>query len=227
MSALATGAVAIDDAEVVRLTWELSGTRGRALLPDGLFLTTPALLTVQAIRTTVGAGGLGPFKVVTLELSCRSGARARSLTLAGAIDADEDTAERLHAGWAFPGHRTGIGFERRYDAVRITVDGLVDAEARELRPLGLHDAQFVVALHPVVVEGAARVAQVDLDVEPRRAERGRPRLHALRAGGGDGRPLQVGRPVVAVVAVGALTLPRVRFLLDPAQEPHLGTVVLA
>lgn len=224
---LATEPVVLEGTEIVRLTWELAGARGRPLLPSGLWPTSPTLLTVQALRSAGGAGGLGPFTVLTLMLSCRSGARARALVVAGAVDADDATADRLVQGWAFPAQRTAVVFERRYDATRLTVPGLVDAGAVDLHPLGVHDTQFVVALHPTTVDGAARYAQVDLEVEPDRAERGSAKLHWLRLDGADGRPLEPATAVAAVVAVGRLTLPRVRFLLDPEREPHVGTTVLA
>jgi len=222
---LATEPVVLHDVEVVRASWELVGTRGRALLPAGLFLTSPALVTVQALRSA-GGGGLGAFTAVTVSLSCRSGARARAVLVAGALDADDATVARLRDAWAFAATRSGATLERRYDAARVTVPGLVDATVRDLRPIGVHDTQFVVGLHPAAVDGRERLAQVDLDVEPDRAERGRPVLHELHLTGADGAPLVAGTPVAAVVAVGTATLPRVRFLLDPALEPHLGTTVV-
>jgi hypothetical protein len=218
--------VVLSDVEVVRVTWELVGARGRHLLPAGLYLTSPALVTVQALRCAGGSGDLGAFSVVTVALSCRSGARARATIVAGAVDADPATAARLVDGWAFPRTHAGASIERRYDAARVTVPGLVDATARDLRPIGVHDTQFVVGLHPTTIDGADRMVQVDLDVEPRRAERGRAVLHELCLTGADGAPLLAGTAVAAVVAVGAATLPRVRFVLDPAIEPHLGTTAV-
>lgn len=218
--------VVLDEVEVVRMTWELVGARGRPLLPPGLYLTAPALVTVQAIRCAGGSGDLGAFSVVTVALSCRSGARARAALVAGAVEADPPTTARLVDGWAFPTTHAGVSIERRYDAARVTVPGLVDATVRGLRPIGVHDTQFVVGLHPTTIEGAARLVQVDLDIEPRRAERGRAVLHELRLTGADGEPLTAGTEVAGVVAVAAATLPRVRFVLDPAIEPHVGTTIV-
>lgn len=216
----------LGEVEVVRMTWELVGARGRRLLPDGLYLTAPALVTVQALRCAGGTGDLGAFSVVTVALSCRSGARARAALVAGAVEADPATSTRLVDGWAFPTTHAGVSIERRYDAARVTVPGLVDATVRDLRPIGVHDTQFVVGLHPTTVDGADRLVQVDLDVEPRRAERGRAVLHHLQLTGADGAPLLAGTAVAGVVAVATATLPRVRFVLDPAIEPHLGTSVV-
>jgi len=94
----------------------------------------------------------------------------------------------------------------------------VDVSLRGPRPIGVDDVQYVTGLHPVTTAAGDRLAQVELEIALDRVERGRPELHACAVPGLDPR-----FPVVATSAMGTLTLPKVRFVLDPDLPPHLGT----
>jgi hypothetical protein len=203
---------------VLQIAWELSGVRGGELLPAALAPTIPTLLTVVVIE--VADGPLGAFTVAQVRLSCRAGARARALAVATSVEGAR--AATLASRWGFgraDGAASGaVRVERRYDAVTVTAPGLV-VGLRDASPLGLHDVQHVVGLHPVIVEGGGlRLAQVELDIAVERAERGRPVLSELDgARWGDAR-LRPASPVAASLVVGTLTLPPIRFVLDPERE---------
>jgi hypothetical protein len=220
----ATEPLVLDGVEVVQASWELAGARGEQLLPVGLIPTNPILLTVVGVR--VPDTPLGPATWAQVRLSCRSGARARALALPSVVDAADESAARLAAQWGIGGRRGTVRMHRGYDEVRLTTDGL-DISLLDPAPIGVHDVQYVVGLHPVRRDGERRLAQVELDVTPQRLERGRPILHGFDGTmWGDGR-LRPAHPVAGTIAVGSLTLPALRFLLDPDRPAHQATEVIA
>ncbi|MET0458748.1 MAG: hypothetical protein ABW195_05850, partial [Ilumatobacteraceae bacterium] len=93
-----TEAVALDGAEVVQAAFEHAGSRGETFLPAGLVPTNPTLVTLLAIRVTDGPQG--PFTLAQVRVSCRSGARARALVVATAVEASPAAATWLAEGWA-------------------------------------------------------------------------------------------------------------------------------
>ena len=175
------------------------------------------LLTVLGIR--VPDGPLGPFAAAQVRLSCRSGARARALALRTVVSGP--AAEVLSAGWGFGGGEDAVlgsgapavVLERGYDRVRLSAPGL-EVDLVDPSPLGRHDVQHVVGLHRVRTSDAGeRLAQVEIDLEPERAERGRPRCAQFDAADWGDHRLHLAHPVAASLVVGRLTLPVLRYLL--------------
>jgi hypothetical protein len=213
--------VVLHAAELLAATFEQYGTRGDDLLPPGLTPTHPTLVTMLVLHAP--SSPWGPFSVAQVRLSCRSGARARALAVGQAVDAGDEAASALAAGWGIGGARCVVRLDRRYDAVRATCDGF-DVTVLDPAPIGLHDVHHVVGLHPVATpDGDARLAQVELDVDAVRVERGRPALHAFVPDAWGEPRLRPTHPVAASVSVGVVTLPALRFLIDPLAPPHLGT----
>lgn len=205
LEAPAGEAVVLDGAEVVQGVFEHAGS-GAAFLPPGLAPTIPTLVTLLAIR--VPDGPRGGFTMGQVRVSCRSGARARALAVATAVDADPDTVAWLAAGWGLGGHEGPVVVERRYDRVEVRAPWF-DVALAGPQPIGVGDVQYVTGLHPI---DGDRLAQVELDVAPERVERGRPVLHRFTAP--DTAPgLAPRSPVAATSAVGTLRLPVLRFVI--------------
>jgi hypothetical protein len=219
LSAPAHEPVPLGMAEIFQAAFEHAGPRGDTFLPAGLVPTIPTLVTMLAIR--VPDGPHGGFSVAQLRVSCRSGARARALVVATAVDGSPEAMDWLGAGWGIGGDGTTVGYERRYDRVRVTAPWF-DVSVDGPRPIGVDDVQYVTGLHPVVTDAGGRLAQVELEVELARVERGRPVLHGFTAPAG-APALDPRFAVAATSAVGALTLPQVRFVLRPDVPAHLGT----
>jgi hypothetical protein len=205
--------IALGTAEIFQAAFEHAGTR--PALPPGLVPTNPTLVTLLSIR--VPDGPHGGFTFAQVRVSCRSGARARALVMSSAVDASAECAEWLATGWGIGGDLAPIRFERRFDRVRVTAPRF-DVSLQGPRPIGVDDVQYVTGLHPVATASGDRLAQVELEIALDRVERGRPELHTFAVPGLDPR-----FSVVATSAMGTLTLPRVRFVLDPSLPPHLGT----
>jgi hypothetical protein len=208
------------EAEVVQLTWETAGLRGKPVLPSGLVATSPLLVGVLAIEAT---HALGSVRAVLVRLSCRSGARARALVVAGWIDGDEPLVELLCSGWAFATTRADIAIDRRYHVTTVVVGAQLELELRDPEPIHPHDVQYVVGLQPFESPDGPRLAQVDLDLDATRAERGRPVSRRFEGCEVAGITVQPVHPVAATVASGTLTLAPVRFVVDPHRPAHLGT----
>ncbi len=206
-------------AEVFQAAFEHAGSRGETFLPPGLAPTIPTLVTLLAVR--VADGPHGPFTVTQVRLSCRSGARARALAVATAVDASPEAAAWLAAGWGIGGEETSVRFERRYDEVRVAAPWF-DVSMSALRPIGVGDVQYVTSLHPVTTGAGERLAQVELEVALDRIERGRPVMHTFIAPD-VAADLDPRFPVAATCGLGTWTLPRVRFVLRPDVPPNVGT----
>jgi hypothetical protein len=215
--------VALGTAEIFQAAFEHAGSRGATFLPIGFVPTNPTLVTLLAIR--VADGPHGGFTFAQVRVSCRSGARARALVVATAVDASADAAEWLATGWGIGGGVAAVSYERRYDKVRVRTPWF-DVSLAGPRPIGVDDVQYVAGLHPVVTDAGERLAQVELEVALARVERGAPVLHDFTAPNG-AAGLDPRFPVVATSALGSLTLPQMRFVLRPDVAAHLGTERIA
>jgi hypothetical protein len=218
LDAPADAPVVLPGAEVFQATLEHAGSPAHAFFPAGLAATGPLLVTLLALR--VADGPQGPFTVAQVRLSCRSGARARALVVATAVDAAPTTRAWLASGWGIDGGPP-VSVERRYDRVRVECEWF-DVEIAAPKPIGTGDVQYVTGLHPITTASGPRLAQVELDVAPDRVERGRPTLHRFAAPAA-APGLDPRTAVAATFAVGTLTLPKVRFVLRADQPAHLGS----
>jgi len=219
LSSPAAEPVALGTAEIFQAAFEHAGSRGETFLPAGLVPTNPTLVTMLAIR--VPDGPHGGFTVAQVRVSCRSGARARALVVATAVDAGPEASAWLAAGWGIGGDEGPVRYERRYDRVRVTAPWF-DVAIDGPRPIGVDDVQYVTGLHPVETDAGQRLAQVELEITPARIERGRPVLHSFTAPAG-AAGLDPRFAVAATTALGELALPQVRFVLRPDRPAHLGT----
>lgn len=217
LSSPAAEPVALPAAEIFQAAFEHAGSRGETFLPAGLVPTIPTLVTLLAVR--VADGPRGPFTFAQVRVSCRSGARARALVVATAVDAAPETAAWLADQWGLAGDGD-VRYDRRYDRVRVAAPWF-DVALESPKPIGVHDVQYVAGLHPVTTAAGPRLAQVELEVDLQRVERGRPVLHRFDAPAS--AALNPRSPVAATSGVGTLTLPHVRFVLQPDVPAHLGT----
>lgn len=215
----ATEPVALPGTEIFLAAFEHAGSRGETFLPAGLVATDPTLVTLLAVRAADGPAG--PFTFAQVRVSCRSGARSRALAVVTAVDASAEAAEWLSSHWGIGGETASVTYERHYHHVRIAAPWF-DTVLEGPRPIGVHDVQYVTGLHPVSAPSGDRLVQVELHAELDRVERGRPVLHRFTAPG-TSTGLDPTFPVAATSSVGTLTLPAIRFLLQPDVPPPAGT----
>src|SRR4029079_17127380 len=108
-------------------------------------------------------------------------------------------------GWGIGGVEAAVGYERRYDRVRVVAPWF-DVSIDGPRPIAVDDVQYVTGLHPVVTDGGDRLAQVEVEIALARGERGRPVLHGFTPPTADAAGLAPRFAVAATSALGALTL---------------------
>lgn len=212
-------------ANVLQLLSEIDDSSVTDLIPPALHPTIPP--TVYITVTRVPESPWGTFTMAEVRVGCRSGARPRALLLRGVCDSPSAT-EALRARWGFPFVIGEVTLERGYDrahAVALTGnDGVVlDVTLRNPDPLGGGDIQYISSLHlaRIMRDGAelTRLIQVDPDFAVEKADRGRPEIAACRPGafGLDGAILT--NVVSASYTTVNITLPHIRYLVDPEKSP--------
>lgn len=218
LTAPAAEPVELRDVEIFQAAFEHAGSRGDTFLPAGLVPTIPTLVTFLAVRAPDSPAG--PFTYAQVRISCRSGARARALAVATAVDAAPETATWLAERWGIAGDGP-VRYDRRYDRVAVAAPWF-EVTLAHPKPINTHDVQYVTGLHPVTTAAGARLAQVEVEMELGRVERGRPELRRFTAP--DGAPgLTPTFAVAATSGLGTFTLPPLRFVLRPDVPPHIGT----
>jgi hypothetical protein len=214
--------------EILQAVFELEGHGVESFFPPGLHPTLPVLAVFAFWRATDGP--LGAFTLAQLRLSCRSGARPRQLLQASFVEGETARAE-LNARFAFDAKPAQVTLARFYDRAEAGVvrDGkaLLEVHAGGPLPLAASDLQFFASIHPAQTPKGLRLVQIDTEYAIARAERGRPVLDAFDAAAfGDSR-LRPWYPVAASVALGDVTLPRVRFVVRPDVLAFEGTEALS
>jgi hypothetical protein len=210
--------------ELLQATFELAGPGVESLFPPGLHPTLPVLAVFAFWR--VDEGPLGAFTLAQLRLSCRSGARPRQLLVSSFVDG-ERAREALNASFAFGARAARVELARFYDRAeaRVAVDGrtLVALHVGAPLPLATSDLQFFASVHPAHTPKGLRLVQIDTDYAITRAERGGPVLDGFDAVGFGTPNVRPAWPVAAFVALGDVTLPRVRFVVRPDVLAFEGT----
>lgn len=228
LEAFPTEPLVLPEVEILQAVFELEGPGIESFFPPGLHPTLPVLAVFAFWRATEGP--LGAFTLAQLRLTCRSGARPRQLLLASFVEGDTARAE-LNARFAFAATPAQVTLARYYDRAeaRVVRDGakLLEVHAGAPLPLAASDLQFFASVHPAQTPKGFRLVQIDAEYAIARAERGRPVLDAFDAAAfGDPR-LRPAYPVAASVALGDITLPRVRYVVRPDVLAFEGTDALS
>lgn len=229
MPGLDTEPLELPGAQLLQLLYEIDDAGMTNLIPPALHPTIPP--TVLITVTNVPESPWGPFSLAEVRVGCRSGARPRAL-LYRAVCNSPEAAEALRARWGYPLVIGDVSLERGYDRVRGTAtttdDGIVlDVTLRNPDPIGGGDLQYISSLHLARVrrgeEEVVRLIQVDPEYAVSKADRGRPELATCRVGSFGLEEAEISYPVSASAATANITLPALRYLVDP-QKPPLQSV---
>lgn len=229
MPGLDTEPLELPGAQLLQLLYEIDDSGMTDLLPPALHPTIPPTLLINV--TEVPESPWGPFALAEVRVGCRSGARPRALLYRGVCNSPE-AAEALGARWGYPLAIGDVTLQRGYDRVHAaaatSADGLVlDATLRNPDPIGGGDLQYISSLHLARVrrdgEEVVRLIQVDPEYAVSKADRGRPELAACRVGSFGLEGAEISYPVSASAATANITLPALRYLVDP-QRPPLQSV---
>jgi hypothetical protein len=229
MEGLQTEPFELHRAEILQLMFEVESSAMLSLLPKALHPTIPPTVTFVVWRCPEGPAG--PFSLAQVRIGCRAGVRPRGFPSTSYCEAEPAAAEPLRARW---------GFECRPGVVRLRhlhdrVVASVERDGREILNVELVDPQFIsggdvqytanMNLARVPREGgvAPRLVQVDPEYTFHRAERGRPRIVTFDRAAWNAEGVEPVYPVSATFATCDVTLPRIRYIMDPDRPAMEGT----
>jgi len=215
-------------AEVLHLLYEIDDAAMQTLLPPALHPTIPP--TCHLVVTRVPESPAGPFVLAQTRVGCRAGAFQRGLVTRAFCDSPRAASELRHR-FGFDVRPARVRLTPRYDRVEaeVALDGrrVLACELVDPLAIGQEDVRYVDVLNlaRVVREGEerARLVQVDAVYAIHRADRGRPMLHAFEADAWRAEGLIPRWAVSGSFSRADLTLPRLRFLVDPLRPAFQAT----
>jgi hypothetical protein len=224
MSTLSAPPVRLGGVEVLQAAFELPYACREPLLPPALHPTTPPLVVLLAWR--VETSPWGPFALAQARVSCRSGVRPRGFVTRCLVDTAA-AASALATEWGLPAEVAAVELRRGYDRAELRAGGdgapVLHLVGTGPDPLGPGDVQFSVTTTLARTPRGLRLVQLEPEYELHRVERVRPRLEAFDAAGWGLPGATPGAPVAAVVAVGEVAIPTLRFVSRPDVTAFEGT----
>jgi hypothetical protein len=224
VTAPATERWVLPGAGILQLMYEIESEAMTSLLPPALHPTIPPTLVFTV--TNVPESPAGPFVLAEVKVGSRSGARPRGLLVRGYCNSSA-AIEALASRWGYPLAQAECTFAKRYDriegAVRLAGRPILELTLLNPDPISGNDVQYLANLNVarMVRDGAevARLVQVDPDYAFRSADRGKPLLGAFDAGAWGLPGASPYYRVSASYCVADITLPEIRYLVDPAKNP--------
>ena len=223
-----TQAINFTDVTCFQLVAEMPNSAREALLPPSLHPTIPAAISVQVYA--VQHSQWGAFQFANLRVSCRSGVRARGLSVRTVVDS-ENASEGLRSLLGFPCVYGNVHLRHGYDGVHAAVDfdGMCIFAAQGIDPeaLGQNDVQFTGTLNLAHSPNGLRLLQVESQLECQQAERLTPLLEIFDGAGWGNKLIEPNYVVSASVCKMNLTLPAVRFVCKVDELAFTGTEPVA
>jgi hypothetical protein len=214
-------------AQVLQLMYEIRQEAMVKLLPSSLHPTIPPTLVFTV--TKVPESSVGPFVLAEVRVGCRAGARPRGFVARCYVNT-EAAANELRTRWGYNVQVADVRFKSGYDRYEgiVTVDGKVvlDIALQNPEPINGQDLQYLAAvqLARVAREGGevARIVQVDPDYVFHKADRGKPQLKTLDQDAFLLEDADAWWPISASCSTCDITLPHIRYVLDPEKPAVQG-----
>jgi hypothetical protein len=178
----------VDDVDILQVLYEVRVDDREALVPPALNPTIPPVVSYLVYRAKDSA--FGPFALVQLRLTARSGVRPRAYLVSARCD-NEALSDVLRRSWGFRVSPGAIALRRFHDRVECSVHevegdrrrrgrAILDVSLVDPFPVTGHDVQYPPGMHLAQLDRdgvvVPRIVQVDTEYEFRRADRGRPEL---------------------------------------------------
>ena len=212
---------------ILQIMYEIDASAVTSLLPPALHPTVPP--TVVLTITSVPDSPAGAFTLAEAKIGARSGARPRGLLLGGFCSTAQGVSE-LSTRWGFPLQQANVTLTKKYDRVVGSVEAngttVLEMALMNPEPIAGNDIQYLAGLNVAKIQRDGqtlpRLIQFDPDYTFRSADRGKPNLVTFVAeafGLTGATPVW---PVSASYAVADITMPDLRYLVDPAKPPLLA-----
>jgi hypothetical protein len=227
MESLGAEPVELPRAEVLQVMFEIDDAPMLDLLPRALHPTIPPTVTFVFWRCPDSPWGA--FQMAQVRVGCRAGARPRGFPVSVWCDS-EAASEALRAGWGFDCRPGGVRLKRNYDRITGTVVAqdatLLQVSLIDPQAISGGDVQYVANMNLANVRRDGnvqpRLVQVDPDYTFHRADRGRPAVERFEHTAATQGITPV-YPVAATCTVCDITLPHIRYIVDPDRPAMGGT----
>ncbi len=211
-------------ARILQLMYEIDDGGMTSLIPPALHPTIPPTLVFTV--TQFPESPAGPFVLGEVKVGARSGARPRGLSLQAYVSTPQ-AAKELATRWGYPVAVGDCRMVKRYDRVHasVEVDGqtILDITMMNPEPISGNDVQYLASLNlaRITRDGAEqlRLIQVDPDYTFRAADRGQPVLGAFEPAAWKLDGARTNHAVSASCTVADITMPALRYLVDPDKTP--------
>jgi len=231
MPSLGTESLEIPDVEMVAAFFEIDDDDMEGLLPPALHPTIPP--TVQFFGMKAVDGPLGPFALAQVRVGCRAGVRPRGCTTLCYCDS-VPASKALSERWGFPIQPGEVEIQHNYDRVQLVAEAdgrrILSVELIDPLPIGGADVQYTASVNLAKAshDGDEKpwLIQVDPEYAIRRADRALPSLHLFEAEAWAADGVIPVYPITGTYTVSDMTLPELRYLMDPAKNAFVGTVTL-
>jgi hypothetical protein len=228
MPSLDTDELLLPRSEILHVMFETDDTAMLDLLPPALGPTIPPAVTFVIWRCPEGPDG--PFALAQVRVACRAGVRPRGFLLAAYCDS-EAASRTLRERWGYNCRPGIVRLRRNYDRVTGSVvvadRTILQVGLLDPRPISGADIQYTANMNLARVrrEGVVvnRLVQVDPEYTFYRAERGQPLVEAFEPEAWSAGGVRTVYPVHASYAVADITLPHLRYIVDPVRPALAGT----
>jgi hypothetical protein len=228
MESLLTETELLPSVEVLQAMFEIDDRVMLDLLPKALHPTIPPTVTFVFWRCQEGP--LGAFNLAQVRVGCRAGVRPRGFLAASYCDS-ETASQALRSRWGLNCRPGIVRLRRHYDRITgsvVTADETVlQVALADPQAISGADAQYVASMHLARVRGEDAekplLVQVDPEYTFRRADRGRPVVEQFAPAAWAVEGLKPVYAVSSTMCVCDITLPHIRYTVDPDVPAMQGT----
>jgi hypothetical protein len=221
----------LKQAKILNLVHEIDDLSADHLIPPAMHPVIPAYATLTVIAYPESP--VGGFSIAEVRVMGRGGVRPRGFVLRSFVD-NENARRELAARWGYPVAPGEIHLTQRHDRVqaRVTAEGgtALEFELLDRDPISGADIQYIASMHLARnrQDDKAVLVQCDPEYVFAKAERGRPKLIACdpAAWRTDGY-LNFTNPISATFTTCDVTLPKLRYVVDPTRPAMQGTTKIA
>ncbi|HYB90548.1 MAG TPA: acetoacetate decarboxylase family protein [Candidatus Binataceae bacterium] len=218
-------------AQILELHWEIDDEPADALLPRTMHPVIPAYCIINV--THYPDSPVGAFSTGEVRIAGRAGVRPRGFVLRSYCNSEAARRE-MASRWGYPVAPGEVSMILRHDRVigKVVAGGrpALEIELTDRDLISGADIQYIASMHLARnrEDNDLVLVQVDPEYTFTKGERGRPRVVTLDNDAfGAGNHLRLTNPIMASFATADVTMPKIRFVCNPALPAMQGTAKVA